>query len=410
MVASQFATTWWGRAWIDALENSASIDASRLQRGRTVAGNGSVGPLTIASGFASATVEGPRGARYRTDVALRTLAASEWEQIVESIAGTARHAAALLDGELDPGVIDDAMAADVVLLPRPGDLRPDCSCDDWAEPCKHAAALCYLVARELDRDPFQLFLLRGLARDELMAMVRGRRSTTSGVSAPERPATVSGMPAAEAWRGRSLDGDLEPLPEIVELRPHATAHMPHLERTAWDVQLPRTSDINPTRIDELADDAVVRAWAMLADGASSGLGSTGRGDLARWSNRLGDTNDLATLALRIGIPIKRLRSWGEAWRVGGDGGVAVTSDDTAWSTDQQRLSDGRDQLVELGHPRRSISLNYDSLRMSGNIWLVIGPDDRWYKLHGNGKHHELELIAPPSYDVTDLVDPVLSSQ
>lgn len=409
MVAALFATTWWGRAWVDALENSASIDRSRLQRGRTVARSGSVGPVTLASGFASATVEGPRGASYRTDVAVRTLAASEWDQIADSIAGTARHAAALLDGELDPGVLDDAMAADVVLLPRPGDLRPDCSCDDWAEPCKHAAALCYLVARELDRDPFQLFLLRGLARDELMAMVRSRRGATHGADEPAEPIEPPGVPAADAWQGRSLDDELAPTPEIVEMRPHATARMPHMERTSWDVQLPRTSDINPARVDELADDAVARAWAMLADGAPSGLAAPGRGDLARWAHRLRDTNDLATLATRIGIPIKRLRRWGEAWGVGGDGAVAVISDDTAWSIDPERLSDGRDQLVELGHPRRSISLNYDSLRMSGNIWLVVGPDDRWYKLHGHGKHHELELVAPPSSDVADLVDPILSS-
>jgi uncharacterized Zn finger protein len=61
------------------------------------------------------------------------------------------------------------------LLPGPGEVQPRCSCPDWADPCKHAAAVCYLVADELDRDPFLLFLLRGKGRDELLAGVRQRR-------------------------------------------------------------------------------------------------------------------------------------------------------------------------------------------------------------------------------------------
>ncbi len=410
---SPFGSTWWGRAWVDALER-ASLEPARLARGRTVARNGSVGMVSIAAGYASASVRGARGATFTTDVAVRTLAIAEWEQIADSIARTARHAAALLDGELDPGVLDDALAADITLLPRAGDLRPDCSCPDWVEPCEHAAALCYLVAAELDRDPFLLFLLRGLGRDELMTMVRARRAASSMAGRPvdaptELPVDLFGVPAVAAWSERAIDEPLGPAPSVVAARPHATARMPHLSRTPWDVDLPRGSGIAPGRIDELADDAVARAWAMLADGAPSGLRAPGRADLARWASRLDDSPDLVGLARRIGIPLARLRRWGEAWRIGGDGGVAVISDDTAWSIDQVRLDEGREQLVELGHPRRSIALNYDSLRMSGNIWLVIGPDDRWYKIHGDGKHHELNLVGPPSHDVTDLVDAIVSS-
>ena len=104
-------------------------------------------------------------------------------------------------------------------------------------------------------------------------------------------------------------------------------------------------------------------------------------------------------------PVGRLRSWADAWLVGGDTAVTVVADADSWSTDQTRLDAGREELVDLGHPRRSVALNYDSLLMASTIWLVIGPDQRWYRLQGAGKHQELRLTTPPSADIRDLVDP-----
>lgn len=170
-----FATSWWGRAWVDALERSAHLDPNRLARGRTYARQGAVLELEFGAGYVAGRVQGTHGRWYRADVAVRKLADAEWEQVADAIAARAAHAAALLEGELDPGIVDDLAELDVRLLPGPGDLRPDCTCPDWAEPCKHAAALCYLVAAELDRDPFVLFLLRGIDRGALTELLRVRR-------------------------------------------------------------------------------------------------------------------------------------------------------------------------------------------------------------------------------------------
>jgi hypothetical protein len=98
-----------------------------------------------------------------------------------------------------------------------------------------------------------------------------------------------------------------------------------------------------------------------------------------------------------------LRAWAEAWLLGGDHAVTVVADDL-WSTDAVELEAARERLVELGYSRRSVALNYDSLRLAGNVWLVLGPDRRWYRLKGSGKHAELRLAAPPAGDVVDLVD------
>jgi hypothetical protein len=111
------------------------------------------------------------------------------------------------------------------------------------------------------------------------------------------------------------------------------------------------------------------------------------------------------LAARAGLTSGGLRTWAEAWRLGGDAAVDVVADADSWTTDQQLLDAGREQLVEMGHPRRSVALNYDSLLMAASIWLVIGPDRRWYRLHGAGKHQGLRLAAAPSDDIRELVDP-----
>lgn len=394
----RFGTTWWGSEWIAALEGAGTGYESRLPRGRTYARKGAVREIELRPGHIAARVVGSGGELYRVDIGVRQLAPAEWEQVADAIAGRAAHLAALLDGELDPGVVDDAAAVDVRLLPRPADLRPDCSCPDWAEPCKHAAAACYLAAAELDRDPFALFLLRGIGRDELIELVRSRRGdagVTGAVAAAE-----PGIDATQLWAGRS-PGDALPAPPSLPgpARPlqHPGRHVP------WGAQLPVRFGVDSTRVDELAEDAVLRAWRMLVDGEPSGLASSLVADLARRAATRPEA--LRELAASAGVTPGQLAAWAEAWRVGGDDAVTVLAEPESWSTDQSALDAGRELLVDLGHPRRSVALNYDSLLMASTVWLVIGPDGRWYRLHGQGKHQDLRLGAPPSADIRDVVDP-----
>ncbi len=399
----RFGTTWWGSAWIAALEGAGTGYESRLPRGRTYARKGAVREIELRPGHIAARVVGSGGELYRVDIGVRQLAPAEWEQVADAIAARAAHLAALLDGELDPGVVDDAAAVDVRLLPRAADLRPDCSCPDWAEPCKHAAAACYLAAAELDRDPFALFLLRGIGRDELIELVRSRRGDAgagSGAGSGEAPVPVPGIDATQLWAGRSPSDPLPSLPLPGPARPtlrHPGRHVP------WGAQLPARFGVDPTRVDELAEDAVQRAWRMLVDGEPSGLAAPPVADLARRAATRPES--LRDLAASAGVTPGRLAAWAEAWRVGGDDAVAVLAEPESWSTDQSALDAGRELLVDLGHPRRSVALNYDSLLMASTVWLVIGPDGRWYRLHGAGKHQDLRLGAPPSADIRDVVDP-----
>ncbi|WP_435850641.1 SWIM zinc finger family protein, partial [Streptomyces olindensis] len=151
-----FAESWWGNAWVGALEQGA-LDAKRLERGRGYAEQGHVDAITVTPGLVLAYVRGSRPRPYRVQVRLRTLGDTDWDRFLDAAADRPGHIAALLDKEMPHSLAD----CGVPLLPGPGDLEPRCSCPDRGHPCKHAAALCYQTARLLDADPFVLLLLRG---------------------------------------------------------------------------------------------------------------------------------------------------------------------------------------------------------------------------------------------------------
>src|SRR3954454_9195801 len=119
-----FGRTWWGGAWVDALEQRARLDENRLPRGRTYARQDRVGTLTISPGFVEAPVQGSRPQPYVVTVRVRALGVAEWDRVLDAIAARAAHAAALLDGELPAAVLADAQDAGVELLPGPGDVQP----------------------------------------------------------------------------------------------------------------------------------------------------------------------------------------------------------------------------------------------------------------------------------------------
>lgn len=385
-----FGSTWWGRAWVDALEESAVLDPNRLGRGRTYARSGAVHQLEVTTGVATARVRGSHGRYYRTDVAVRPLAAQEWEQVADAIAARAAHAAALLDGELSPGIVEDVAALDIRLLPGPGDLRPDCSCLDWAEPCKHAAAVCYLLADELDRDPFVLFSLRGVDPGVFMEMVRSRRRGVDGDPVP------LGVDPAELFAQRPLEADLGPPPD--HLRPPRRPGLPG----PWAID--ERAGLRPDVLVGLARDAAARAWSALVDGDPCGLSYGRYADLARRAAAM-SRGEAAMLAARLGVRPAELVAWARSFEMGGDAGVEMVADPDRWCTDQELLEEGRRQLVELGYARRSVALNYDSLRLRGNTWVALGPDRRWYRMVEKGKDRALTLVAPPSADIGDVVDP-----
>ena len=128
----QFGTTWWGKAWLDALEQRSLIDPNRLPRGRTYARQDRVRDIELSPGELRAQVSGNQEGPYTTTLSMRVLADSEWDTVLDLAMTKASNVAALLAGQVPKEIGDH-------VLPDRGDLSPECSCPDWAEPCKHVA-------------------------------------------------------------------------------------------------------------------------------------------------------------------------------------------------------------------------------------------------------------------------------
>ena len=163
-----FAATWWGERWIAVLE-SFNLGA-RLGRGRSYARKGQVIELEIGAGEVTARVQGSRARPYSVSIAIKPIATAKWRKLARSASENMAISAKLLAGEMPPGIEEAFAGAGAPLFPaKVGDLKTECSCPDWSNPCKHIAAVYYLLAEEFDRDPFLLFRLRGMEREAFVA-------------------------------------------------------------------------------------------------------------------------------------------------------------------------------------------------------------------------------------------------
>ena len=158
---------WWGQQWVEALDQMG-LDG-RLQRGKRYARNGSVQMLEISHGSVYAEVQGSRPKPYRTSINLKQLSDEQWQQALNALSEQAIYVAKLLAGEM-PGDIEGVFQnVGLSLFPRSQhDIDFVCSCPDWGDPCKHAAAVYYLIAEQLDNDPFIIFHIRGRKRDAIL--------------------------------------------------------------------------------------------------------------------------------------------------------------------------------------------------------------------------------------------------
>ena len=195
----KFTETWWGDRWIAALQ--PLMDSGRLGRGRSYARRGQVLEIDIQPGEITARVQGSRRSPYKVVIELNPLNAKQWDVVLNALADQAIYAAQLLNGEMPDDIEGIFDAVRVPLFPAAGgDLRSQCSCPDWANPCKHIAAVYYLLGERFDGDPFLLFELRGRTQEQIAAELRKRRSGL-GASAelalsPYAPSSITAVTAA----------------------------------------------------------------------------------------------------------------------------------------------------------------------------------------------------------------------
>ncbi|MBI5036674.1 SWIM zinc finger family protein [Candidatus Micrarchaeota archaeon] len=161
----KFGLTWWGRQWLDAVESEG--DDQRMARGRAYARAEKTFHIKLKPGAVSAKVEGNYGT-YSVNIKFKQFGGEAWEKIIKRIRSSPKALGALLNNELPENV---EKVCGVKLIPR--ELDADCSCPDYANPCKHIAAVYYVLADEIDAAPQILFLLRGIEHGKLQAALMG---------------------------------------------------------------------------------------------------------------------------------------------------------------------------------------------------------------------------------------------
>ena len=169
MARIEFGHTWWGKRWLEALSH---IDYSnRLPRGKRYARNESVQSIDIEGPRISAKVKGRRPTPYSVSLKLWTFKNTEKESLLGIVQENAYYLSQLGAHILPPELEEEAEAAGIRLFPKSWkELGMHCSCPDWAVPCKHLAAVVYIIANEIDKNPFLVFHMHGL---DLLSEVGG---------------------------------------------------------------------------------------------------------------------------------------------------------------------------------------------------------------------------------------------
>ena len=160
-MAAAFGKTWWGEQWLNSLNN---IDYSnRLPRGASYARKGAVEKIKITGNHISAKVRGRRPTPYRVDIILPPFFDPELGNFLNELTNRPVIISKLLNRELDPDVLELARQNGLKVFPQQwNDLKMQCSCPDWAVPCKHLASVIYKVSAEIDNNPFLVFSLHNV--------------------------------------------------------------------------------------------------------------------------------------------------------------------------------------------------------------------------------------------------------
>lgn len=204
------AQTFWGKSWCANLESYSDF-ANRLPRGRTYVRNGSVIDLRLDAGKVSALVQGSE--LYKIEIGITALPKKAWQQFTSRCAGKVTNLLDLLQGRLSKEILQEISTPGTGLFPTPKEIQLSCSCPDWAEMCKHVAAVLYGVGARLDEKPELFFSLRGVDVQDLI--------TSASVAAT---AHLAGAPAADT---AIADADLSAIFGVeVETQSAATAPSP----------------------------------------------------------------------------------------------------------------------------------------------------------------------------------------
>lgn len=369
-----FAESWWGQAWLKALDDNA-LEARQVRAGRRLARGGAVGAISVRPGRITAVVRDGDGTQYRADVLVQELDEASWDRFLDMAAQRAGHVAALLAYDMPGALVEDAASAGVELLPGVGDLEAECGCGEW-DHCAHTAALATQLGRVLDGDPFTLFLLRGRSAPRLLAELE-RRGTQEDREPDEAASGANGVPARDAY---AMGAILPPLPEDPPL-PGEAGPPP-----SYETEVPAPEGVDSSALEVLASGAAAEALALLTDAPAPARGdhpSPWGHPLPADAVRLAATRPPTAIARRLaegtGRTPEQLALAVRAWGLGGAEALAVLEDENRLGPEESRRA------------RAAVAAAWEepdrpALREQGDRWTAQDPgvqirgglDGRWW--------------------------------
>jgi len=204
-----FGTSWWAKQWTAVLDRFNL--GARMQRGRRYARQGQVLSIDFGEGKIQARVQGSRPKPYEVAIRVKTLQKDAWAKVAAAAAAQAVFASKLLAGEMPQEMEQIFRAVGVSLFPEAySDLSTDCSCPDYSNPCKHIAAVYYLLGEEFDRDPFLIFRMRGMSREAFLGLLGNTTAPTPIAALPPEPLPTSPI----AFWSSPADLPPQPAPDI----------------------------------------------------------------------------------------------------------------------------------------------------------------------------------------------------
>ncbi|MCC7050483.1 MAG: SWIM zinc finger family protein, partial [Bacteroidia bacterium] len=200
-MAQVYGRTWWGQQWLKSLDR---IDYSnRLPRGKSYANTGKVKSIEIEGHIIRAKVAGSRPKPYDVSIVVPPFTDKEKKALIESIKKDNLILSQLLNRHLPNELLSLAEQNFIKIFPQSWqDLKLNCSCPDWAVPCKHLAAVIYTVATQIDQNPFSVFtlhsldLIKELAKERLLMEEEGKEKiyTLSEAIEKEKYTTIYPQP------------------------------------------------------------------------------------------------------------------------------------------------------------------------------------------------------------------------
>ena len=178
-IRNEFGSNWWSKKWNNAI--SSFTISSRVDRGREYARAGNVLSVELSKGKIEAEVQGSGLIPYKVDMQIEDFSKQQWEKIMHIMAQKAIFCAKLLNGEMPENIEEAFKEGGVSLFPKKQiHLITHCSCSDVANPCKHIAAVHYMLGLEFDKDPFVILKLRGMDKEQFLSALRILRSGNEG--------------------------------------------------------------------------------------------------------------------------------------------------------------------------------------------------------------------------------------